>query len=404
MGRLIVNPGGRVLELDDEKAIAEWLNKPGFRLADENEEKVWRKERADMFARLNGKVAPSADKARVFFKTLRSGANGYGMSRDHIKNALLEQGILLEENYEKQKIGFVYHHPYTLLQVENDIRVLFTMFESDKLPADWAEYLKMADLIIVPSKFCADVFERAGFKTVIVPLGYNDKVFKPIKREPKLNAATEPFTFIHYDSFNIRKGFSEVFQAFTEEFEDNEPVRLILKTVKEHLALPIPKSQYPQIEIVQGKYTEKELYDLLKRADCMVYPSRGEGFGITPLEAMATGMPAIVPNAHGITEYFNPEFMYEAEVEGMCPALYDRFKGQDVGKMVVCSVPQLRKQMRYIYSHQKEAFEKGRAAAKYVKQFTYTQTAEKLAPIFTELMAQEVVHRVDGDLLRVEAF
>lgn len=86
----------------------------------------------------------------------------------------------------------------------------------------------------------------------------------------------------------------------------------------------------------------------------MVYPSRGEGFGITPLEAMATGLPAIVPNAHGITEYFNAGYMLEVKVAEKCPGLYHSFKGQDVGEMVICDVNDLRQQMRFAYNHQQQ--------------------------------------------------
>lgn len=403
MGRLLVNPGGRIVEIEDDETYEYWRNKPDFRVTTEEEEKAWRKERAETISRVLGTAAPESERIRVFYKTLRPGTNGYGTSRDHIKTAMLKNGVLLEENYDRQKIGFVYNHPYTLLQVDNDVRVIYTMFESDKIPDEWPELLKLADLVIVPSKFVAKAFEKAGIKTVVVPLGYNDKVFKPIKRAPKLGKG-DVFTFIHYDSFNYRKGFSEVFKAFTEEFTAGEPVKLVLKTVKDHLAITLPKSQYPNIEVVKGKFTEKELYDLLKTADCMVYPSRGEGFGITPLEAMATGMPAIVPNAHGISEYFNPKYMYEVKVEGECPALYDRWKGQNVGKMVVCDVADLRKQMRWVYNHQSEAVEMGRKAARYVKQFTYEKTAAMLAPILKELMQQEVAARTDTDILRVEAF
>lgn len=134
----------------------------------------------------------------------------------------------------------------------------------------------------------------------------------------------------------------------------------------------------------------------------MVYPSRGEGFGITPLEAMATGLPAIVPNAHGISEYFNSNYMLEVKIGGECPGMYQRFKGQYVGEMVVADIKDLRKQMRYAYNHQEEMKELGKAASEYVKKFTYRETAKKLSEIIMKWENAEIVKRNDSKFLQVE--
>jgi glycosyltransferase involved in cell wall biosynthesis len=208
--------------------------------------------------------------------------------------------------------------------------------------------------------------------------------------------------FLHYNAFNIRKGFLEVFKAFNKAFAHDEPVKLIFKTTIEHQTLPIIKSEYPNIEIIRGKFSDADLVNLLHTADCFVYPSRGEGFGMTPLEAMATGIPAIVPNAHGITEYFNPDFMYEAKVAETCPGIYSRYKNQDVGNMVVCDIDQLAQQMRYIYEHQEEAREKGRKAAEYVKQWTFAKTGELLKQYIDQAEKLDLSKRPIKNILKLE--
>ena len=254
------------------------------------------------------------------------------------------------------------------------------MFESTKIPDDWIDYLKVADKVIVPSRWCRDVFKKAGIDAEVIPLGYDDDIFT-YKERYNRRKKKEVFTFLHYNAFNIRKGFPEVFRAFVEEFQKDEPVRLILKTTLACPPIPIRKESYPNIEVIADRFSEKELTDLLHRSDCLVYPSRGEGFGMTPIECMATGMPVIVPNAHGITEYFDKDFMYEVKVQEECPALYQRYKGEDVGKMVICDVKDLRKQMRWVYEHQDEAIEKGKKASDYVRQWTFRKTSAKLKTI-----------------------
>jgi glycosyltransferase involved in cell wall biosynthesis len=382
----LVNSFGRVLEVPDDQA-EERIRRQGLRPA--TVEEIARKE-AERAA-----LAPTGDS--VFYFTVAARADGYGMSRDHLKFELAEQDIKLSEVQAEQKVALVYNYPYSVVQIRNDVRLLYTMFESDRIPEDWPDYLAAANEVIVPSRWCQEVFKKAGITTTVVPLGYNDRAFTYQER-PKRDV----FTFVHYDSFNLRKGFQEVFEAFTQEFGHDEPVKLVLKTVQEHTKLPIVKAIYPNIEVVRGAFNERDLVKLLADCDCMVYPSRGEGFGITPLEAMATGLPAIVPNAHGISEYFNADYMIEVDSSIRMPALHNRFKGQNIGDMVVCSVEDLRKKMRYAFEHQDEMRELGRKASEYVKGYTYRHTARRLAGIIKKWEGREVKKRGDSKFLEVE--
>lgn len=389
----LVNSFGRVVEIDDENDANKRIATGRMRIATE----------AEIARRLAEREASAQTDSDVYYSTVRNTPDGYGMSRDHIKYHLGKLGIVLSEENHDQKIGLLYNYPYSVLSMRNDVRLIYTMFESDKIPEDWPDYLNAADEVIVPSRWCQEVFAAAGVKSTVVPLGYNEEAFVYIDRgDVKQNG--DCFTFIHYDSFNLRKGFMEVFNAFTQEFTKDEPVRLILKTVRSSGGIPIMKSNYPQIEVVRGVMTESELVKLLGRCDCFVYPSRGEGFGITPLEAMATGLPAIVPNEHGISEYFNSKYMLEIKATERCPGLYNRFRGTDVGNMVVCDVDDLRRKMRYAFEHQDEMRDLGRAASEYVKSYTYAKTADRLAGIIKKWQNTEIIKRGDSKFLHVEEF
>lgn len=393
---ILTGPGGHTVEIDDEPTI-ERMKSNGYKEANNDQIEAYRLRVQEAIERQ--KQAPTPD--GVFYQSVMSGPDGYGMSRDLIKDELRRIGIQMQEDYRKQKVGLLYSYPYGITQLKNDVRIIYTMFESDEIPMDWPEYLQAADEVLVPSKWCSDVFKKAGIRTTVVPLGYNDRVFKYVHRDLPVEHK-EPFTFIHYDSFNVRKGFFEVLEAFSQEFKKNEPVKLILKTVRPETPVPIVKAEYPNVEVMKGMMDEGELLDLLSKCHCMVYPSRGEGFGITPLEAMATGIPAIVPNAHGISEYFNPNYMLEVKVKEKIPALYAKFKNQPAGQMVVCDIKDLRKQMRYAFNHQEEMRELGRQASDYAKHFTYQRSAEALKIVLRKWQTQEVVKRPESNFLKVE--
>lgn len=397
----ITRPDGKVVEIDDEDSLRILLAKAGWRESSDDERAEYETRKAQMIAQTAASAGNDDSIQGVYYQTVSSSPDGYGMSRDILKTELFKQGVALQEELKHQKVGLLYSYPTGVTQMRTDVRLIMTMFESDKIPEDWPDYLNMADEVIVPSKWCADTFARSGVNATVVPLGYNHHIFKYVDR-PLPVEQDKDFVFIHYSSFNIRKGFPEIFQAFTEEFNTNEPVKLILKTTDRRPAIPIFKEQYPNIEVICGNVAEQELADILGRSNCMVYPSRGEGFGITPLEAMATGLPAIVPNAHGISEYFNSNYMLEVKADERCPGLYHSFKGQDVGEMVVCDVEDLKKQMRYAYNHQKEMHELGKAASEYVRAYTYEKTAERLAEIIKRWESTEIIKRNDSKYLQVE--
>lgn len=381
------NPYGKIVAVDDPKRYQQWLTTTGYRAATEEEVLNFITEREELYKKLNTppeQLQPSSIDGVYFITVSGGGKDGYGVASQKLFKELKDLGVNISVSFEEQKIGLLFHNPYSIMKMENPYRIIYTMFESTKLPDDWTPFLEAADKVLVPSKFCQKTFSGSGISSDIINLGYDDKVYtyhqRPNKRKERGN-----FVFLHYNAYNIRKGFLEVVKAFTKEFSRDEPVKMIFKTNLSKIPIPFNPNEYPNIEVINESLPERELNKLCQRADCFVFPSRGEGFGITPLEAMATGLPTIVPNAHGIAEYFNGDYMYEVKIASECPALYSRYKGQNVGKMVVCDVDDLRAQMRYVYEHQDEALAKGKLASEYVKQWTFHNTALKLKALFDQI-------------------
>ena len=65
---------------------------------------------------------------------------------------------------------------------------------------------------------------------------------------------------------------------------------------------------------ILGQISDRErLADLFANCDAFVHPNPREPFGITPLEAMASGLPVVAPNAGGILSYATSENSWLAE-------------------------------------------------------------------------------------------
>jgi glycosyltransferase involved in cell wall biosynthesis len=389
----LINPSNKIVEVSDEAMIKDLLVTTGFREATDEEIKEFHKaqdldetQRKELAKKLEEieiekKKNPLTD--GIHLRTVTAYPDGYGQSHQVLLQSLLDAGLDVSLKYKNQLIGMLYSYPHGLAEMTMPIKIAYTMFESTKIPDEWSKYLKLADKIIVPSTFCQTAFKRAGFDSEVVPLGYDHNAFT---YQEKVRSGGEPFTFLHYDAFNTRKGWDILFRAFNEEFTEKDNVKLILKTIKTDLPFPIMKSQYPNIDVIKESYPKTKLVELIANSDCFVFPSRGEGFGLTPLENLAVGTPSIIPNGSGMAEYFNKKYFLEVKIKELRPAMYENFTSSDTGEMIEVDVDDLKKVMRYAYENRDKLVKMGRDGAKWVrKHYSIEQTASKLSTIFEDL-------------------
>jgi hypothetical protein len=105
---------------------------------------------------------------------------------------------------------------------------------------------------------------------------------------------------------------------------------------------------------------------LLSLSNCFVYPSHGEGFGLQPLEAMATGLPTIAPAYGGLAGFIDDQVALPLPVRGEIHAtLYERIYRCDLWWADI-AVDDVADRMLWCYQHREEAAELGRRAAEYV--------------------------------------
>jgi len=73
-----------------------------------------------------------------------------------------------------------------------------------------------------------------------------------------------------------------------------------------------------------GRVTPQELFDLYNAARLLVHPAFYEGFGLTPLEAMACGTPVVVSNTSSLPEVVGDAALLvePTDVDGMAVAMW----------------------------------------------------------------------------------
>ena len=80
---------------------------------------------------------------------------------------------------------------------------------------------------------------------------------------------------------------------------------------------------------VAAWWSREELVSAMHWADVLMWPTRGEGFGLVPLEAMATGLCAYVTDWSGPVDYLRDGLGRPLAPSGLRPALQSSRRGED---------------------------------------------------------------------------
>ena len=312
---------------------------------------------------------------------LRKGVKVYPHAKFMPARDSKEWNILNEEEryiallpYQRMKVGIIETTPYDFHLIDNEIKIANTMIENDMVCEPWKQQCKRMNHIIVPNNFQKRCFEEAGFRNVVViPHGTEVEKF-PYYDRPK----REVFTFGIVGWLNDRKGVFEVVRAFASEFDKNEPVRLILKS--SNLAFGYFSNwQDNRIRTINRLVSPTDLNRLYQEMDCFVFPSKAEGVGQPPREAMATGLPVILTNWSGLEELCKVEISFPLQVKKLVKGANPQVIEQP-GNWAEIDIAELMYWMRYVYEHQDEAKEKGKKAADFIRQeFSWEKCACRLA-------------------------
>lgn len=121
--------------------------------------------------------------------------------------------------------------------------------------------------------------------------------------------------FLYCGGYDKRKGIEELAEAFVRLWQDpNFRIPLVMAGTPHHysskLASLIADGKTSGAIQERGYVTETELANLYRNAVALVYPSRYEGFGLPPLEAMTLGCPVITHKLTSLPEVCGEAALY----------------------------------------------------------------------------------------------
>jgi len=195
--------------------------------------------------------------------------------------------------------------------------------DSDRMSRLAVDILNMYDELIVPSTFCKHVYESSGVKRKVhvVPHGVDPEWYEmPNLWETVPPASISP-AILHVYLYKLRtrrkiilfwlwhsgqrKGWNEVRQFYEKIRKERDDVILVLKT---GIANPIEYQQVMHLGCINiyGWISETDKLALYDIADLVLVFSRGGGFELNALEALARGVPVLTVDWGCFLDYVPP--------------------------------------------------------------------------------------------------
>ncbi len=123
--------------------------------------------------------------------------------------------------------------------------------------------------------------------------------------------------FLAIGGIEERKNTIRILEAFCDVRAVHQTAQLIIAggaslldhgTYQERFAVQLFKSALPTSAVIRtGPVADEDLPALYHLADALVFPSVKECFGLVVLEALASGIPAVVPHIEPFTDYLGSD-------------------------------------------------------------------------------------------------
>ena len=314
-------------------------------------------------------------------------ALGYSTLEQNLIPALLALGVEFTES--EIAVHLLPTHYFTSLRFKKN--ALFTMAEFDVVPRTWSTRVNSADLIIVPCEHNVRIYEDISFSPPVelCPLGVDSKVYAYYERDPE----PEVFTFLYVGDYNARKGTYHIAKAWEEwnnRYPDrSETTRLIMKMTTPDHAQELEQVtcnsffDWRMLPTVADGGDLPTLAGLYRSAQCFLFPTMGEGFGMTLAEAMCTGLPCIYTPWSGPADIAGPGVAYPIEYTFKDVELIDPvFGATDHARCADPVIGSIVDRMDEIYCDYAAALEKGRHAAAHIfHRFPWDHAAHRFIDI-----------------------
>jgi len=311
-------------------------------------------------------------------------ATGYGRMELGLMQGLVDAGaeVRVIDRHTKPKfdVTIVVGSPEWAARVSGR-RWVYTMSESTRVSAAWVDAMNLyAERVLVPCPALVGVYEGSGVRVPVdyVPLGVDWDAPKWVARDN----APEVFTLLTYSLGDLRKGAELAMMAFKRMHGGDMRYRMKVKCRDN--AHWLTGLSDPQIEIVRGQQSDRDWHGLMSECQAFVFPSRGEGFGLPPREAVLNGLPTIATAWLGMWDV--ARWGWAVPVRELRAALFDSWGANAEGSLwAEPDVSAMEAQMRAIEADYPAALKRARVGREYLLEwFGWRRVASEIQRLLWE--------------------
>ena len=261
--------------------------------------------------------------------------------------------------------------------ISSFIKIAYSMFETTVIPEKWVEDInKNFDCVIVPDNFLIEVYKKSGVKKPVfelpIPLELEHFFAQSIQK-------TTQDVFIFGSSMGLycgNKNWELLVNTFIKTFGNDPKYRLKIHgrlASEEYWQRLLKKTaclECTNIELIHQNLSKEEFLDFMTSLDCYVLLSKGEGFSITPREALALGIPCILANNTAQKTICDTGFVYSVPSLIFELAYKPMFGNLYIGHNFNCHIEDSIKAFHAMVNNYAYYKEKARDGKKWVEQYT----------------------------------
>jgi glycosyltransferase involved in cell wall biosynthesis len=289
----------------------------------------------------------------------------------------LEPGIVEEARRRKSpsRVAVTMSYPADPAMTENPspVKIAITQTETSRMPRGLVERVNRCAHLLVTSSFQADVWGESGVAIPLTVLRWGIDVDRfPVAER----AADGLFKVLLLGALTPRKNADAAVRIFQRASEDDPAWSLTVKARgKVSYAVKHAARTDPRVRLERGDAPDERVLELYHGHNCLLWPSKGEGVGLPPLEAMSTGMELVCSYNSGMMDYLGDGWAWPIRTARTLPAdapgeefgadFSARFGSP--GEYWLPDEDDAVRQLRECHAAWRQGRGRGRAAAEYVR-------------------------------------